>query len=287
MVRNPDVQKYLFEVTRYWTEMGVDGWRLDVPNEIPHAFWKDWRKLVKSINPECYITGEIWSDASAWLQGDEFDAVMNYRFRDACLDFFASRRTTPTEFCQSLQTIRSSYPEESLYAMQNLLGSHDTERILTVCKNDTAVEKLAALFQFTYVGAPMIYYGDEIGMTGGKDPDCRRTMIWDETQWNNDLHSFYRKLIHARREFSVLRRGSFDVLQADNTQGFLAFTRTQGSQTMLVVLNRNLDPLTTSLACATASTMVRDVLTGNSIAVERKAVTLTIPGTTGMLIQIS
>ena len=287
MVQHPDVQKYLFDVTRYWTEMGIDGWRLDVANEIPHAFWKQWRKLVKSINPECYISGEIWSDASPWLQGDEFDAVMNYRFRDACLNFFVTRQSTVTEFFQSLQSVRSSYPEETSGVMQNLLGSHDTERILTICRDDVAVEKLAALFQCSYIGAPMIYYGDEIGMTGGKDPDCRRTMIWDESRWNGDLRSFYKRIIHARKEFEALRRGSIDLVHADNVQGILAYTRTLGSQTLLIALNRNNDTLTTTLSCPTGSVVARDILNGTSIAMQQNAVTLTIPGTAGVLLQIS
>ncbi|MCX6136013.1 MAG: glycoside hydrolase family 13 protein, partial [Ignavibacteriales bacterium] len=192
MVQNPDVRNHLFEITRYWTELGVDGWRLDVANEIPHAFWKDWRKLVKSINPDCYITGEIWTDASAWLQGDEFDAVMNYRFREACLDYFVRGTISGTAFVAALNHVRSTAPEESAFAMQNLLGSHDTERILTFCRDDVGTERLAVLMQMTYVGAPMVYYGDEIGMTGGKDPDCRRTMIWDESRWNTELRTYYK-----------------------------------------------------------------------------------------------
>ncbi|MFA6457748.1 MAG: glycoside hydrolase family 13 protein, partial [Bacteroidota bacterium] len=184
MVSNPEVKKYLFDMIALWTGK-IDGWRLDVPNELPHEFWKEFRQLVRSLNTECYIVGELWDDASPWLQGDEFDATMNYRFRSACLEYFAHDTLSTSKFDHHLQVTRELYSHENNLAMQNLLGSHDTERFLTLCKGEVWRMKLAVLFQMTYLGAPMIYYGDEIGMEGGKDPDCRRCMIWDESHWNN------------------------------------------------------------------------------------------------------
>ena len=180
MTLNPDVQQYLFEVTRHWMHLGVDGWRLDVATDVPRQFWIQWRKVVKSVNPEAYTVGEIWEDGTPWLRGDQFDAVMNYRFRDAALEFFVQGRLSPTQFDSMLARHREDYPAQVNYALQNLLGSHDTERFLTLCKGDTARMKLAVLFQMTYLGAPMVYYGDEIGMEGGRDPDCRRTMAWED-----------------------------------------------------------------------------------------------------------
>ncbi|MBM2841555.1 MAG: alpha-glycosidase, partial [Bacteroidetes bacterium] len=208
MTHNPDVQQYLFQVTRHWMSFGIDGWRLDVPNEVPHQFWIEWRKLVKSLNPEAYIVGEIWDDAGPWLTGDQFDAVMNYRFRDACLDFFVRKKTTAAEFDKALADGRSKYSDEVNHVMQNLLGSHDTERLLTLCKGNKETMKLAWLFQMTYLGAPMVYYGDEIGMTGGKDPSCRGTMIWDEKKQDKELLKYIRGLIRLRRDCQQFRRGA-------------------------------------------------------------------------------
>jgi cyclomaltodextrinase len=237
MTDNPEVRKYLFEVTTKWTKMGVDGWRLDVPNEIPHDFWVQWRKLVKKLNPECYIVGEIWDDATPWLQGDQFDAVMNYRFRGACVGFIALENLTTTQFDSVLAVQRSQYPDEVNFSLQNLLGSHDTERFLTLCNGDDDKLKLATLFQMTYPGAPMMYYGDEIGMEGGKDPDCRRTMIWDSTKWNTGILEWCRKLVNIRNENPVLREGSFTTVLANNDLKLYGFLRVYGNTKALVVLN--------------------------------------------------
>lgn len=236
---NPDVQQHLFKVTRHWMSMGIDGWRLDVPNEIPHQFWAEWRTLVKSMNPEAYIVGEIWGDATPWLKGDQFDAVMNYRFQRNCVRFFAEGGMRVSEFDSSLTSQRSDYGTEVNFALQNLLGSHDTERFLTVCKGDVKKMKLAVLFQMTYIGAPMVYYGDEVGMTGGKDPGCRGTMIWDPRKQNHDLLTFYRSVIALRANHPSLRFGSFHAITADNETGVYAFDRAGGKETVRVILNRS------------------------------------------------
>lgn len=243
MTHNPEVRDYLYRVTEKWMNFGIDGWRLDVPNEIPHPFWIEWRKLVKRLNPEAYIVGEIWDDAYPWLQGDQFDAVMNYRFRAACLDFFIKEKTTPSEFGEALLTMLRRYPDQVNFAMQNLLGSHDTERFLTLCKGDKQKMKLAWLFQMTSIGAPMIYYGDEVGMEGGKDPDCRRTMIWDEAQQDQDLLTAMKKLIKMRRNNPVFAAGAFEVLKVDLRNVF-AFERRDKSSIAVVVLNNGVKDVT-------------------------------------------
>ncbi len=242
MVHVPEVRAYLFHVTEYWMKFGIDGWRLDVPNEIPHTFWIEWRKVVKRLNPNAYIVGEIWDDASPWLQGDQFDAVMNYRFRRACIEFFSHRTYTPAEFDASLAAVRNDYPPGVSFVLQNLLGSHDTERFLTLCKNDKRVLKLAWLFQMTYVGAPMVYYGDEVGMTGGKDPDCRGTMIWDESKQDRDLLTTLKQFISLRNTYSVFRRGTFETAVVDNDRNLYGYWRRSfdGRSAALVVLNNSL-----------------------------------------------
>ena len=237
MVENPDVKAYLFQVTQQWTAMGIDGWRLDVPSEIPHEFWKEWRTLVKSLNPESYIVGEIWEEAAPWLQGDEFDAVMNYQLRDICLDFFCRESIPPSQFDRRLAHLRSLYPPATNYVLQNLIGSHDTERYLTLCGKEVWKVGLTAMFQMTYVGAPMVYYGDEIGMEGGKDPDCRRTMIWDEKRWNTRLHNLYKMLISIREQSDVLRSGEYRMLIADDERKMFSFERSLDSEAAYVFLN--------------------------------------------------
>ena len=239
MTHNADVRHYLFQVTRHWMSFGIDGWRLDVPNEIPHPFWIDWRSLVKSINPDAYIVGEIWDDGRPWLKGDQFDAVMNYRFRNACIDFFVRGKTTASRFDSILARARSDYPSEVNYVLQNLLGSHDTERFLTTCNGDRETMKLAWLFQMTYVGAPMVYYGDEVGMKGDKDPGCRRTMVWDRRSQDASLLTALRGLIKMRNEHTVLRRGTYETLFTDNKAKIYAFLRQHEGVAAVVVLNNS------------------------------------------------
>jgi cyclomaltodextrinase / maltogenic alpha-amylase / neopullulanase len=239
MADNPEVRAHLFDATRYWMKLGIDGWRLDVPNEMSHDFWIQWRKLVKSENQNAVIIGEIWDDASPWLRGDQFDAVMNYRFRGACVGFIALENRNAFQLDTILAGVRRDYPAQVNYALQNLIGSHDTERFLTLCENDTAKLKLAALLQMTYLGSPMIYYGDELGMKGGKDPECRRTMNWDTTQWNYNLLNWYKKLTNIRIANPVLRSGSFSSFIADSTKKVFGFIREYEKTIAVVILNMN------------------------------------------------
>jgi glycosidase len=226
---------------------GIDGWRLDVPNEISHEFWREWRGVVKSVNPEAYIVGEIWDDGSPWLQGDQFDAVMNYGFRNACLDFFVHRKIGPAALDETLKNQRRGYPDEVHFALLNLLGSHDTERFLTLCNGNTAVMKLAMLFQMTYPGAPMVYYGDEVGMLGGKDPGCRGTMVWEKGMQDTALLAFARDVIALRKSHAVWTEGTIRGVLCDDKQGVYAFMREIPGVRGLVLLNRSNAPATVTL----------------------------------------
>ena len=285
MVEQPDVKKYLFDVTRYWTEKGIDGWRLDVPNELPHAFWKEWRALVRQINPDCYIVGELWQDASPWLQGDEFDATMNYRFRQASIDYFVHDTITTLGFARQLQEIRDSYPMESNYAMQNLLGSHDTERYLTVCKGEEWRVALSVIFQMTYLGAPMIYYGDEIGMEGNKDPDCRRCMIWDTKKWNTTLFELSKKLIHIRTNSAALRRGDIEAIQDNVTlhDGVVLIQRRYQSETIIIAINKNIKKHSLSVPVHRSIRTATEALSGKKIPIKKRFLNATVNGRSGMI----
>ena len=165
---NPEVQEYLLDVVRYWMEeVDIDGWRLDVANEVDRNFWRKFRETVKGIKKDAYIVGEIWHNSEVWLQGDQFDAIMNYPLAMAILDFLAQRSIGPTEFNNRLVRNWMLYQDRVNYSMLNLINSHDTRRLLNYFSGDKESMKLAVLFQFTYPGAPMIYYGDEVGMKGG------------------------------------------------------------------------------------------------------------------------
>lgn len=225
---NPEVENYLFEATRYWLKMGADGFRLDVPCEIPHEFWIKYRRLVKAINPEAYIVGEIWDDGGPWLAGDQFDAVMNYCLRDEIVAFFARHQKDVRQFDTALARLRLAYPPQANRVMFNVLGSHDTKRILTISEGSSDAAKLAVLLQMTYPGAPCIYYGDEVGMEGGKDPQCRGGFPWDPARQNKEMSAWYHRLIALRNSYACLRTGGFRTIAADPANGIYAYLRTHG-----------------------------------------------------------
>ncbi len=235
---NPHVREYLFSVVRYWTSMGIDGWRLDVPNEIDDdAFWQEFRAIVKEINPEAYIVGEIWHGGERWLRGDQFDGIMNYALRQILLEWLVEGRYRARAFAKRLQDLLQTYRPEVLFAQLNLLGSHDTERLMTLAGGDRDTVRLLYLFLLTWPGAPCIYYGDEVGLPGGRDPDCRRCFPWDPVQWDQDLWACIRRLIRRRRELPALRFGKVRILLAHPRQDLYAHGRGEGPEAAVMVLN--------------------------------------------------
>ncbi|RYG42111.1 hypothetical protein EON79_19540, partial [bacterium] len=176
-VVNPATKAHLFSVIDYWTkEVGVDGMRLDVGNEVNPDFWRAMRPYLKGIGGDKWILGEVWTDGSFWLGGDQWDSVMNYPFREATIGFFGPSKTSPSAYMNRLMANYSMYVPQVSRNLMNLLGSHDTPRILNMVGKDAAMARLAAAVQFTWPGIPSIYYGDELGMEGDKDPDNRRGM---------------------------------------------------------------------------------------------------------------
>lgn len=235
---NPATRDYFLKIGTDWIQSaGIGGWRLDVADEVSQEFWRAFRRRIKAADPQAYILGEAWGDAHEYLQGDQHDAVMNYRFRQAVLDFLRSDSPKPATIARDLRQVREDYPDAVLTSMYNLLGSHDTERLRTVLKGDRAKESLAVVLQFCYPGVPSIYYGDEIGMEGGRDPDDRRCMEWDRSKWDMPLFNLYRDLIRLRKERVSLRRGGFRLIAADNGRGLLRFERRSGSERTEIVLN--------------------------------------------------
>lgn len=234
---HPAVRKYILDVARYWIDFGADGWRLDVPNEInDDAFWADFRQVVKSANPEACLIGEIWTADPRWANETHFDGLMHYPVRDALLPCFNGKENV-TQFADKVEGLFNVYPRENLFSMYLTLGTHDTERILTMLGGNLDKLKLAFQFLFAYPGAPAIYYGDEVGLEGGKDPDCRRAFPWDSADWKADLRPWFQNLIAARKERASLRRGGYTRLMVDETHGLYAFVRSLGQEKTLVVLN--------------------------------------------------
>ncbi|MBX3015126.1 MAG: glycoside hydrolase family 13 protein [Caldilineaceae bacterium] len=260
-IANPGVRDYLLGVAHYWIDFGVDGWRLDVPEEIKdEAFWQDFRKVVKAANPDAYLVGEIWHAAQDWLRGDRFDAVMNYIFSRAALGFFAAETLrmdyhpggfhltplTAPAFAKTVEQMLSLYPWPIIQSQLNLMDSHDTARTLWMVNGDKSALRLCTLFQMTMPGAPCIYYGDEIGMTGATDPYCRAAFPWqDRPQWDEELLAFHRRAIAMRHAYPVLSQGDFETIYADHT--IYAFRRTTASTSALIILNAGVQDTTIAL----------------------------------------
>lgn len=233
---NEEVKEYLLQVTEYWTkEYDIDGWRLDVSDEIDHRFWRDFRDLVKGINEDIIIIGENWHNAYPWLMGDQFDSVMNYPVTKLTLDYFAREEIGPMEFSNGLSTLLMRYPTQVNEAMLNLLDSHDTERFLTTCKEEVSGLKNAAAFLFGYLGMPCTYYGTEIGMTGVYDPGCRKGFDWNSSNWDMDLYSYYKKLIKIRNQEQSLKYGDVTFL---STEDLFIMKREWKEEKIYIIINQ-------------------------------------------------
>lgn len=309
IVRGP--RQYIFAATERWMNpkgkgaaWGIDGWRLDVAFCVGHPFWKDWRKHVRRLNPQAYLTAEIIDSpdkVKPYLQGDEFDGEMHYNFAFACADFFFHPPGKPmpvSAFDRQLAALRQMYPAGVPYVVQNLFGSHDANRIGSHIVNrglgrfgdwgtyfgqsqpannpdyqvrkpnteEIRLQKLFVIMQMTYVGAPMIYYGDEVGLWGGNDPDCRKPMLWSDIRYedeqylpdgrtrspdkvkpNMDLFGHYQKMIRIRQSHEALRTGTYRTLLADDQRQILVFERVSGDQRLIIALNNADTPQAFSL----------------------------------------
>ena len=249
----PEVREFLWSIGRKWIDFGIDGWRLDVPSEInDDSFWREFRRRVKEGNPDAYIVGEVWTDAARWLQGDMWDAVMNYQFTRACIAMFIGegvdqeelRRTSlfppgPTgaeDFRKAIERLIGLYAPPVTGVMLNLLGSHDMARFVTLARTDRSALELATVFQMTYPGAPSVYYGDEIGMQGAHDPANRGAFPWHKPEsWDTALLHEFQRLIALRRVRLAIRRGTYKILHAEGD--VFAHFRQLDQDVVLVVFN--------------------------------------------------
>lgn len=277
----PGPKRYVFNATKRWMdpngdgdpEDGIAGWRLDVAEEVPHGFWKEWHAYIQEINPEIYTSAEIWGSAGQYLRDTGFIAAMNYRgFAIPVKGWLIDGKITASEFADRLKQERDSYDGDTAYVLQNLVDSHDTQRVASAIANRTSFPeyknadwfdyddgervyarthgynngppdadgrrlwKMLALFQATYVGAPMIYYGTEVGMWSADDPEDRMPTWWH--RMDEEIHDSYQSAFQLRHAHEALRRGDFKVLETRDDSQIIAFERTLGDKRLVIVLNR-------------------------------------------------
>jgi cyclomaltodextrinase len=295
---HPDVREYIMKIAEYWLEFGIDGWRLDVPNEIKTpSFWQEFRQRVKGINPHAYIVGEVWTDAREWLDGTQFDGVLNYLFNEAVLAFAVGDRIVlelvesqsyypypaldAAGYAAKIHSLLELYPWEIQLTQLNVLSSHDTARLISIADGDQASVELCNLLLFTFPGAPSIYYGDEVGLPGGIDPDCRRVFPL-ESDWNQDILNTHKQLISIRQNHPALRIGSYQVLYAVGT--VYVFARTLESEELIIAVNVGTESITVNIDCCNLPNKPHQVLFGNGeITWKDNNVSLTIPPRSGLI----
>lgn len=293
-------------VTQYWISQGSNGWRLDVANEVSDETWQHFRQSVKGLDSDAVIIGEIWDDATEYILGDMYDSVMNYVFRNAVLSF--AKGGSAKESVKELEKIRERYPKEAFYAMMNLVGSHDTARLLSFLdgvdddRNQKDAEHafptyektseeakqsqyLVALIQMTYAGAPTIYYGDELGMTGADDPDNRRAMIWGKG--NKELLEWYARLASIRSQYEALRTGELRPIDLDD-DALMGYVRTDGGDTLCVITNNSMTEKTITYKMPeelqAAVLTITDIISGEEYSVDDGEVVVTIPAKRGVVL---
>lgn len=334
------VRDHIFAITRRWmdpkgngdTSYGVDGWRLDVPDEVGQEFWKEWNTLVRNINPDAFTVGEIWTTKSQeWVNSEIFNATMNYPFAEVVQDYMIDRSVSASDFLAQLKNIRQLFPEGAEFVLQNLMDSHDTPRLASMIVNpgreynkqgkpedgfnvrkpnsdERRIQKLIALFQYTYVGAPMIFYGTEAGMWGAGDPDDRKPMVWKEfdyepetthpmgkdrpedlNQFNQNLFDWYKKLGKIRNQHLVLRTGKFDQLAVDNDRNTLAFARFLNEKMFaFVAINRSESSQKVRIPLMNFEVKegkhLENLITGSRIHIDDQQAVITLPPVSGAIL---
>jgi neopullulanase len=305
-VADPSVREYLWGVAEHWLRFGIDGWRLDVPGEIDdRPFWAEFRRRCRAVNPEAYLVGELWDVAPDWVSGDRFDATMNYPLAKAILGFVAGasldegllqrhheysqiRRLDGAGFGARLDELLRAYAPETNAVQLNLLDSHDTPRALSLLAGDRESLELATLLQASLPGAPCIYYGDEVGVQGGIDPDSRRAFPWDSASWDNRLMDSVRGSLAARHANPELR--SDEVHVASSTGAALALRR-GAAGSMVVAVNAGPEPVSLELGDGEGGAAVHVVGRAREqalvFAVVDGVVRAQIPGRSGAIVRIS
>lgn len=333
------VREHIFAITRRWMDPdgdgdpadGIDGWRLDVPEEVGKLFWREWNAVVRDINPDAYTVGEIWTDKGReWVNGDLFTAAMNYPFTEAVQNYMIDQSMTAADFLNRLRHLRDGLPDRAELVQQNLMDSHDTPRLASMIVNpgrdfdtetkpeegfdvrkptaeERRLQRLIALFQYTYVGTPMIFYGTEAGMWGADDPDDRKPMLWpeltyeseashplgkerpvDENTFDQQLFEWYKKLGTIRNTHLALRTGQIKELQVDNEANNFVFARFLNKR-MFCIVAINRSPKTKKIAIPLHDFEIpegrhlENIVTGSRVAVNGGA-TITLPPVSGAVL---
>ncbi|KRK62984.1 hypothetical protein C5L30_001472 [Companilactobacillus farciminis] len=238
---DPDVKKYLLSVAKYWIdEFDIDAWRLDVANEVDHEFWRDFRRVCDASKKDFYLLGEIWHSSQSWLNGDEFSAVMNYAYTDSIKEYFIKKELPLSKLISNINDQLMMYRKQTNQVQFNVLDSHDTARILTVANNDKDLEKQVLAFTYLQPGVPCIYYGDEYGIDGGEDPECRKCMIWDKSKQDLSLYAFFKNLVSLRRKNNdILSKGSINWNDTLVDKNLVIFKRSLNGREITGVFNNS------------------------------------------------
>lgn len=304
----PGPRQYMLEVAEHWLRFGIDGWRLDVAEEVGADFWREFCERVRAVKPDAYLVAEIWHPRPDWIGGDMFDAFMNYPLLAAILGFTVGSRSdvpegTPAELREAIRPLDAAafwlrlrqaadaIGPSSAAAQLNLLGSHDTPRLRTMAGGDLDAVRLATLLQMTLPGAPCIYYGDEIGLEGGMDPFCRGGFPRDSTMWQQEPYPWLADLISLRRSSRALRDGELELLSAE--RGGLAYLRRWGDDLFVVVVQTSEEGLSVDVpmpdhasrasVVPLASPRASDV----SVSVEAGRLSVQLPARSGAVVRLS
>ncbi|MBI9032271.1 hypothetical protein JEZ13_09770 [bacterium] len=242
---NVELVNYLLDAMSFWVEeMKIDGFRLDVPEEVPFWFWQLFRRRMKQINPDIYLVGEIWNDSQVWLQGQYFDAIMNYHaFKDPCVSYFLNDGISLKSFINAISLGLVTLPDQVIRSQMNLLASHDTIRVRRLADNNIKRIKLALIFQFTFIGIPHIYYGDEVFLDGYKDPDNRRPFPWDyQNDTNrNELLEFYKLLIKVRGSHIEFTEGNIRFIEDQHLLIYERWIKSSNQKAIVLINNSDFE----------------------------------------------
>ena len=275
---NPIVREHLIGAAVYWIEKyHIDGWRLDVSNEVSHDFWREFRQKVKAANPQIYILGENWDNSMPWLSGDQMDAVMNYEFLHPMWAFFGMgklenghrRQINARQFRFAMDGVLTSYPKPVTRVQFNLLESHDTDRLMTVCQNNVDTAALAYVMQMTFPGSPSVYYGGEIGMDGMENNN-RQPMDWALAQKGHPLQAHIRRLIALRKENPCCKSGEIHWLMAEPDTGDVIYEKSYGQQRMYVLLHNHASKSEICLPDALKNRPMRNACMGEIITLDER-----------------
>lgn len=234
----PEAAEYFIRVGEYWIrEFGIDGWRLDVADEVPVSFWQKFSSRIRQLKPDALLVGETWGDAQKLVTSNRLSTAMNYLFRDAMVGWLGKRELTVSQMDDQINRMLSLYPEEVALRLYNPLDSHDTARFLFECQNDIRRLKIAVAMQMTLPGCPAVYYGDEIGLSGDNDPLCRMCMQWDGEKQNRALFEWYQALIALRKKSPSLYEGDYETILCNDERNVYAFRRQTDTEGCIILIN--------------------------------------------------